>query len=88
MAIQLNPDQERVVGEAVQAGLVRAADEAVEIGVAAVRRLLQVRSAAGAQEAVRWSRELDAWIEGHSTSEPLLSDDAIGRNAIYGDRGL
>ena len=36
------------------------------------------------QERVRLLRE---WASGHSTSTPLLSDDAISRERIYGQRG-
>ena len=35
------------------------------------------------QERVRLLRE---WASGHSTSTPLLSDDAISRESIYGER--
>jgi hypothetical protein len=38
----------------------------------------------GSQERVRLLR---AWASGHSTSTPLLSDDAISRESIYGERG-
>ena len=36
------------------------------------------------REGVRLLRE---WASGHSTNMPLLSDDAIGRESIYGERG-
>jgi hypothetical protein len=36
------------------------------------------------QERVRLLRE---WASGHSTNTPLLSDDAISRESIYGARG-
>jgi len=87
MAIQLNPEQERVVTEALQAGLVPAADDALEMGVAAVREKLRSRGRSAPESAREWSKELDAWISGHSTAEPLLSDQAIDRDAIYGERG-
>ncbi len=38
----------------------------------------------GAEE---WFRELTAWSESHSPT-PLLSDEAIDRDSIYGARGL
>ena len=34
------------------------------------------------QERVRMLRE---WVSGHSVNTPLLSDDAISRETIYGD---
>jgi len=36
------------------------------------------------QERVRLLRE---WVSGHSSNTPLLSDDAISRETIYGERG-
>ena len=36
------------------------------------------------QERVRLLRE---WASGHSTNRPLLSDNAISRERIYGERG-
>jgi hypothetical protein len=35
-----------------------------------------------------WSREFHAWVRGHSTTTPLLSDHAISRDSIYGNRGM
>jgi hypothetical protein len=88
MAIQLNPEQERIVTEALQAGLVPAADDALEMGVAAVREKLRSREGSAPESVREWSKELDAWIGGHSTVEPLLSDQAVERDAIYGERGM
>jgi Arc/MetJ-type ribon-helix-helix transcriptional regulator len=41
-----------------------------------------------AVEAEEWFRRLSAWSDGHSTTTPMLSDEAIERNSIYGTRGL
>jgi hypothetical protein len=36
-----------------------------------------------------WVRELKAWTRSHAPDNlPLLSDEAISRDFIYGDRGL
>jgi hypothetical protein len=89
MAIELDPEQERVVGQAIQAGLVPAANDALEMGVAAVREILRARkSSVTLMAAGEWSRELDAWVQGHSAMEPLLSDHAIDRETIYGECGM
>ncbi len=89
MAIQLNPEQERVVGQAMRAGLIRRLDEVAEVGVASIRQRLKARDAisriANAEE---WFHELTAWSDGHSTATPLLPDEAIDRDSIYGARGL
>ena len=42
---------------------------------------------AHAFDAEAWSRELTAWSEGHSTATPLIPDEALDRDSIYGARG-
>ena len=89
MTLQLNPEQERVIGQATQAGLIHAADEVLDVGIETVRRRLEERSALRKPvDAAEWSREFHAWVQGHSTTTPLLSDEATGRDSIYGTRGL
>jgi antitoxin (DNA-binding transcriptional repressor) of toxin-antitoxin stability system len=39
-------------------------------------------------DAEEWSRELHAWIHGNPPNTPVLSDEAISRESIYGTRGL
>jgi hypothetical protein len=89
MAIQLNPEQEQVVGQAIHAGLIRIPDDVVGIGIETIRQRLVAREPAAATlSAEEWSRELHAWIQSHSTITPVLSDDSIDRDSIYGTRGL
>jgi Arc/MetJ-type ribon-helix-helix transcriptional regulator len=89
MNIHLKPEQERVIGQAIQAGLIQAADDVVEVGVETIRQRLEARlasrSALGAEE---WSRELHDWVHSHSTTETILSDEAISRDSIYDTRGV
>ena len=42
------------------------------------------RNGLSSQERVHVLRE---WAAGHRTNTPLLSDDAISRDSIYGERG-
>jgi hypothetical protein len=89
MTIQLNPEQERIVGQAIRAGLIRTRDDVAEIGVASIRQRLKVRrSGSYPHSAEEWSRELAAWSESHTTTTPLLPDEALDRESIYGTRGL
>jgi NifB/MoaA-like Fe-S oxidoreductase len=89
MTIQLNPEQERIAGQAMRAGLIRSLDDVVEVGIAAIRSRLNSRHAASSvEEADEWLREFTAWIEGHSTSAPPLPEEALNRDSIYGTRGL
>jgi hypothetical protein len=89
MTIQLKPEQEQVIGEAIRAGLLKNADAIIDVGLAAIRQRLEARSGPAPEMSTEeWVRELDAWIDSHSTTTPLLSDEAIGRDSIYGNRGM
>jgi hypothetical protein len=41
MTIQIKPEQERVIGQAIKAGLIETADQAVEMGVETIRQRLE-----------------------------------------------
>jgi hypothetical protein len=43
MTIQLNPEQEQLIGQAIQAGLIRDANEVVHVGVETIRQRLEAR---------------------------------------------
>ena len=43
MTIQIKPEQERGIGQAIEAGLIETADEAVEVGVETIRQRLEGR---------------------------------------------
>jgi hypothetical protein len=89
MMIALNSEQTQVIDQAIQAGLVRDAENAIEVGVATIRRRLESK-AAGTKKLTHeeWSEALDAFVANHPTDTPLLSDEAISRDSIYGLRGL
>jgi hypothetical protein len=89
MTIHLNPEQERVIGQAIQAGVIRDADDVVDVGLETIRQRLEARLVSrSAIDAEQWSQELHGWVHSHSSSTPLLSDEAISRDSIYGTRGL
>ena len=89
MTFRLNPEQEQLLGQAIQAGVIRVPDEVVEVGIETIRQRLEARRVSGtAMDAEEWSRELHAWVHSHPTTTPLLSDEAISRDSIYGTRGL
>ena len=89
MTIHLNPEQERVIGQAIQAGVIRDADDVVDVGLETIRQRLEARFVSrAAMDTEQWSRELHGWVHSHSSSTPLLSDEAISRDSIYGIRGL
>jgi hypothetical protein len=89
MTIQLNPEEERLIGQAIQAGLIGKADDVVAVGVETIRQRLQSRIGSGSElNTEQWMREFKTWVHGHATTTPLLSDEAIRRDSIYGARGL
>jgi hypothetical protein len=89
MAIHLSPEQEQVVGQAIHAGLIRIPDDVVGVGIETIRQRLGARESSNTTlSAEEWSRELHAWICSHSTTTPVLSDESISRDSIYGTRGL
>jgi len=89
MALQLSPEQELVVGQAIHAGLIRIPDDVIGLGVETIRQRLEARQPAAATlSAEEWSRQLHAWIHSHPTDTPVLSDEAIDRESIYEGRGL
>jgi len=89
MTITLRPEHARVVDQALQAGIIARADEVVNVGVEALRARLQERVDSGQDmSADEWMRRFRAWAHSHPTDTPLLSDEAISRDSIYGDRGL
>jgi hypothetical protein len=60
MMIDLKPEDTRIIDQAVQAGLIHHADDAVEVGVETLRSRLQARLSSGSssrQEAVWRMRE-------------------------------
>ena len=89
MTIDLKPEQEQIIVQAIQAGLLRDADDVVEVGIEILRQRLEAQRAIPvAMDADQWSKELHTWIQSHPTTTPLLSDEAISRDFIYGTRGL
>lgn len=86
MTITLKPEQEQVLAEAIEAGLIASPEDALDIALDGLRSKL----AAGVPPltADEWIEEFKAWTSSHSTSTPLLSDEAVSREFIYRERGL
>jgi hypothetical protein len=88
MTIQLKPEQEQVVGQAIQAGLIANADDIVDVGIDAIRQRLKSPSNDAntpVLSAVEWEREFDIWIESFPDTVPL-PDEALSRESLYPDR--
>jgi hypothetical protein len=89
MTIQLKPEQEQIVGQAIQAGLIANADDILDVGIDAIRQRLKsprngvITPVLSAEE---WEREFDTWIESFPDTAPL-PDEALRRENLYPDRG-
>lgn len=89
MTVQLTPEQEQVVEQAIQAGLIADAEDVVASGVEAIRKRLQAHVAAAMPGTTEQRvRALKEWVHSHSSTTPLLSDEAISLDSIYGNRGM
>lgn len=89
MTLQLSPEQEQVVGQAIHAGLIRVPEDVLAVGIHTIQQRLSARPAAdNPSDAEEWSRELHAFIQSHSTDTPVLTDEAMSRESIYESRGL
>ena len=66
--MELKPEQERVIGSAIQAGLISKADDVVEVGIEAIRQRLQSRAGSGSElDTEQWLSEFKTWVHSHST---------------------
>ena len=89
MTIHLNPEQERIIGLAIQAGLIRDVDDIINTGLDVLRSRLQERPASTTKtDASPWEQQLHQWVHSHTSSSPLLSDEAISRDSIYQTRDV
>lgn len=73
MTVDLKPEQERVIGQAIRAGLIASADEVVDAGVEAIRRRLEtVAPTQPPMSAEEWIHKFRDWAYSHPTDTPLL----------------
>jgi hypothetical protein len=86
MTITPTPEQERILAEAIQTGLIGSAEDALNVGLESLKSRLAIRQRS--ETAEEWIARFHAFVHSHSTSTPLLSDEAISRESIYADRGL
>ena len=76
MTIQFRPEQELVIDQAIQAGLIERADEVVDVGLETLRSRLEARGASDTpsrQEAVRRMQEFGEKYR-LSLGEPIARD--------------
>jgi hypothetical protein len=89
MSSHLSPDQQRIVEQAIRAGLIRGPEDVMASGIEVLIDQIESHHRAIGQSGFdNWARELHDWIHSHSTATPLLTDAAMDRESIYGNRGI
>jgi hypothetical protein len=86
MTITPTAEQERIVTEAIETGLIASPEAALNVGVETLKSQLAIRRQKETPE--EWIARFHAWVHSHPTDTPLLSDYAVSRESIYEDRGL
>lgn len=82
MTIDLKPEQERILHEALRQGRFESVEQALNEALQAIAvSRSSVLSPAERAAAFR------AWAENHPRTPPVLSDEAISRETIYSKRG-
>ena len=88
--IDLNSEQARVIDEALHAGIIHSVNEALTIGLNALRDRLESTGETMPQTLVEasldsWDRDLEEWFEGFPHSH-VLPETAFHREDWYPDR--
>jgi hypothetical protein len=84
MVIELKPEQERILQEALRQGRFQSVEQALEEAIQSIVPGRNVRPSLSPAERAAAFR---LWAESHPHTAPVLSDDAISRETIYSDRG-
>jgi hypothetical protein len=84
MTIELKPEQERILQEALRHGRFQSVEQALDEALHSIAPSGGVRSTLSPDERAAAFR---SWAESHSHNTPVLSDEAISRETIYSDRG-
>ena len=88
--IQLSPEHERAIKEAINSGVVRSVDEFIERALATLHQHWDQGSAAEMAPRPRlspaeWARQFEEWAESFPDAPPI-PDEALSRKNLYPDR--
>ena len=84
MTIELKPEQERILREALREGRFQSVEQALD---EALHSIVPSRSVGPALSATERAAAFRSWAESHPRNTPVLSDEAISRETIYSHRG-
>jgi hypothetical protein len=87
MTLELKGEQEAIVAQAIDAGVISGADDVLQLGVEAVKRRLEDVAQGESSRGGEWGKSLHRWISSHATDAPLLSDEAVSRESVYDTHG-
>src|SRR5580692_10782667 len=84
MVIELKPEQERILQEALRQGRFQSVEQALE---EAIQSIVPGRNTQPALSPAERAAAFRLWAESHPHTTPVLSEEAIRRESIYSDRG-
>jgi hypothetical protein len=71
MTILVTAEQERILAEAIQSGLMKSPEDALAAGLEALRTRLPIEDPKTAEE---WIDRFHAWVDSHAGQTVVLSD--------------
>jgi hypothetical protein len=83
MTILVTAEQERILAEAIQSGLIKSPEDALAAGLEALRSRLRIEDPE--ETAEKWIDRFHAWVDSHAWQTVVLSDEAMSRESIYQD---
>jgi len=84
MTIQLKPEQERILQEALRQGRFQSVEQALD---EALHSIVPSGGASPTLSPAERAAAFRSWAGSHPRNTPVLSDKAISRETIYSDRG-
>jgi hypothetical protein len=84
MTIELKPEQERILQEALRQGRFQSVEQALDEALHSIEPSGAVKPTLSPAERAAAYR---SWAASHPRNTPVLSDQAISRETIYSDRG-
>ena len=84
MTIELKPEQERILQEALRKGRFQSIEQALD---EALHSIVPSESGRPTLSSAERAAAFRSWAESHPRTTPVLSDEAISRETIYSDRG-
>ncbi len=77
-----------MIGQGIRVGLIRTADDVVNMGVETLQTRLEDQGAsAPSMSPEQWLEEFHTWVHSRPTTTLRLSKEAVGRDFIYSTCG-